>query len=573
MNILTCQQGDAAWHEARSRHYCASDASAAMGLSKYKTRAEFLRQRALGLTESIGAEKQALFDRGHAAEAAARPLVEAMLDDELYPCVGTAEVDGLPLLTSFDGLTIDGSIVWESKLYNEALAAEVQAGNLPDHYWPQVEHALLVSGARRAYFTVTDGTPERMVGLWYESQRDRRAALMTAWRQFDADVKAYVHTAVPDQVVAKEQPSLPVVIVKTEGQIAIRDNLPEFGVALKAYIAALPAKPTTDQEFADAEAACKTLKKAEDALAGEEERALASMSSVEALRNSIANLRAIARQARLATEKLVERRKTEVRGEIAQEFRAKLAEHVKGLNASLCSGLLVFPDADWGGAMKAKRTVQGLRDGCDDLLTKAKLAANDKAAAIRANLDTIDAAGRPHLFADRAQLVLKDHEAVTTIVAGRAQAEDERLERERQAAEQRERERIERAAKEAIEAATAEAKAAINRAESDAQAAMPAPVVERALQRIAPAAPLTTGSGVSTAVRTGPDEQPSLRMGVICERLGFIMNAQFIEDLGIKPAARDNRGLPLFQEAQFQAICGALVRHITNVAAESVVEA
>ena len=43
-------------------------------------------------------------------------------------------------------------------------------------------------------------------------------------------------------------------------------------------------------------------------------------------------------------------------------------------------------------------------------------------------------------------------------MAGRAQAEDERLERERQAAEQRERERIERAAKEAIEAATAEAK-------------------------------------------------------------------------------------------------------------------
>ena len=513
MNILTCQQGDADWHEARSRHYCASDASAVMGLSKYKTRAEFLRQRALGLTESVGPEKQALFDRGHAAEAAARPLVEALLDDELYPCVGTTEVDGLPLLTSFDGLTMDGGVVWESKLYNEALAAEVQAGNLPDHYWPQVEHAMLVSGAQRAYFTVTDGTPERMVGLWYESQPERRAALIAAWKQFAKDVAAYVHTAVPDQVVAKEQPALPVVIVKTEGQMTFRDNLPEVGAALKAYIARLPQSHGSDQDFADSEAACKTLKLFEDTIKREKERALSSIVTVQELCATMDSLGEIARQERLRREKAVDAEKMTRRAEIAQEFRAKLAEHVKGLNASLCSGLLVFPDADWGGAMKGKRTLQGWRDGCDDLLTKAKLAANDKAAAIRANLDTIDAAGRPHLFADRAQLVLKDHEAVATIVAGRVQAEDERLERERQAAEQRERERIEREAKEAIEKATAKAQAAINRAESDAQAAMPAPEPTKVhenpalpdpVRRALTPGPMTTGSGVSTAVRTGP---------------------------------------------------------------------
>lgn len=572
MNLINCQQGDAAWHDARAQHYCASDASAALGLSKYKTRAAFLREKATGYQPDVPPAKKALFDAGHAAEAAARPIVEEILGEDLYPCVGTVEVDGLPLLTSFDGLTMDGGIVWESKLYNEALAAEVQAGNLPDHYWPQVEHAMLVSGAQRAYFTVTDGTPERMVGLWYESQPERRAALIAAWKQFDADVRGYVHQPVADQV-AVPQESLPAVVVKTDGMLAVTSNLPDWSVALRTFLATIPTKPSSDLEFAQAEAACKTLKKAEDALQQAEDGALASMADVEAMRRMVADLKAAARTARLATEKVVEKRKIEIRAEVVARFAGTLAEYQRDVGAKMCAGLLPIQPADFGAAIKGKRTVQSIEDACSDLLTKAKLAANDKAAAIRANLDTIDAAARPHLFADRAQLVLKDHEAVTTIVAGRAQAEDERLERERQAAEQRERERIERAAKEAIEAATAEAKAAINRAESDAQAAMPAPVVERALQRIAPAAPLTTGSGVSTAVRTGPDEQPSLRMGVICERLGFIMNAQFIEDLGIKPAARDNRGLPLFQEAQFQAICGALVRHITNVAAESVVEA
>ena len=56
-------------------------------------------------------------------------------------------------------------------------------------------------------------------------------------------------------------------------------------MALKAYIAALPGKPTTDQEFADAEAACKTSRRPRTPRAGEEERALASMSKAEALRN------------------------------------------------------------------------------------------------------------------------------------------------------------------------------------------------------------------------------------------------------------------------------------------------
>ena len=37
-------QGSAAWHAARAKHFCASEAAAALGLSKYTTRDELLRQ-------------------------------------------------------------------------------------------------------------------------------------------------------------------------------------------------------------------------------------------------------------------------------------------------------------------------------------------------------------------------------------------------------------------------------------------------------------------------------------------------------------------------------------------------
>ena len=111
LNILTCQQGDAAWHEARSRHYCASDASAAMGLSRARRAPSSCASARWPYREhrrrEAGAVRSRPCRRGRGATAG-----RGDVDDELYPCVGTAEVDGLPLLTSFDGLTIDGSIVW-----------------------------------------------------------------------------------------------------------------------------------------------------------------------------------------------------------------------------------------------------------------------------------------------------------------------------------------------------------------------------------------------------------------------------------------------------------------------------
>lgn len=551
MKVLNgISQGSANWLTARAwPTRCASDAPVVMGASKYKSRADLVREKALGMSEEIGAAKQALFDRGHEAEAAARSIVEMQLLEDLFPATCTTD-DG-KYLASMDGLTMDGRIGLEHKLLNASLAAQVQAGDLDPHYYWQMEQQLLVTGAEYIIFVTSDGTSDNFHSMEYRAVPGRREALIAAWDQFAADVAAYVHKSVPDQVVAAPQPSLPAVIVNTEGQIAIRDNLPEFGVALKAYIARLPAQPTSDQDFADCDAACKTLKRAEDALQAEEDRALASMTSVEELRKAIANLKAIARQTRLATEKVVEKRKVELRAEILAEYRALLAAHVADLNTRLCAGLLQAADADWGGAMKAKRTIQGLRDGCDDLLAATKIALSDKAALIRANLDAITAAGRAHLFADKAQLVTKDAEAVKAIVQGRIASDDARIEREAQAL----REKAEREAREKIEREAADALAKAQQP-TPAAVVQPAPITATAVAQPTPAR--------AAAPAPKPAEPPTLALGHIATRLGFQVTGAFLRQLGFEPAAQV-KAASLYHESDFPAICRALIEHIESV--------
>ena len=191
MKTLDLIQGSEEWQAARAKYFTASEAPAMLGLSKYMSRQELLRQKAIGHTPEVDSAKQRLFDKGHEAEAAARPIVEEIIGDELFPVTGSLEVDGLPLLASFDGLTMSEDVVWENKLFNESLANDIYAFEIGDHYWPQLEQQLLVSGAVKAYFTTSDGTPENTVGMWYESVPRRRQQLIAGWKQFAEDIAEF----------------------------------------------------------------------------------------------------------------------------------------------------------------------------------------------------------------------------------------------------------------------------------------------------------------------------------------------------------------------------------------------
>ena len=118
-------QGTPEWRALRADYDTASEAQAMMGASPYMTRDELLQQKFTGIVPEVNEHHQALFDRGHAAEAAAREILEAVLGEELYPVTGSIEVDGLSLLASMDGMNLNGNILFEHKLWNEKLAALV----------------------------------------------------------------------------------------------------------------------------------------------------------------------------------------------------------------------------------------------------------------------------------------------------------------------------------------------------------------------------------------------------------------------------------------------------------------
>ncbi len=120
MKTHNVQQGSAEWLQLRATAFTASEAPAMIGCSPYMTRTELLKLKHTGLAADVNTATQRLFDNGHATEAAFRPFAEDIIGDDLYPVTGSIEMDGMLLLASFDGLTMDYSIGFEHKLWSQA---------------------------------------------------------------------------------------------------------------------------------------------------------------------------------------------------------------------------------------------------------------------------------------------------------------------------------------------------------------------------------------------------------------------------------------------------------------------
>lgn len=544
-----------------------------MGASKYTTRDQLLQQKATGLTEEVSPAKQRIFDAGHEAEALARPIAEGIADTEFYPVVATREVDGMALLASFDGIDLVDEVIWENKLLNQSLVQQVQAGQLDPNYWAQLEHQLLVSGAEKALFTTSDGTPEGTHHLWYTSQPAHRAVLISAWKQFALDLAAYkapAPKAVP--VVAEAMESLPAVSVRLDGKLAVISNLPDFGAALRAFIERIPAKPETDQDFANADAACKSLKRAEDALTAGEDAALGEMIDFEAMRRQVRDLKEIARTARLATEKLVTNRKEQIRGEIVAEGVAALRTHVENLNLALGRNYVPIIPADFGGAVKGKRTIDSLRGAVNDELARAKIAAGEVATRIQMNLKVLhDFPGVVlTLFADLSTLALKQSDDFALIVTSRMaqhqSVEQARLDAERERIRAEEVARLEREAAAKLAQEQAEAAAVAWRSARGLQEKQAPALISQAQAAIKEVAP--PAQQVVQAAHHA-DNGARLNLGGINDHLAPIsLTGAGLENLGFKPV-KIVKAARLYRECDLPAIRAALISHLSSLALQA----
>lgn len=602
MEALNLQQGTAAWAEHRATALNASDAPAMMGYSPYRSRQDLIRERATGIVDAdINPAQAKRFADGHRFEALARPLAEEIVGEELFPVVGKSG----KYSASYDGLTLLEDTAFEHKTLGEALRYtpwdEGNGDHLPLHYRIQMEHQCMVCPTiERVLFMASrwadDGTLLEERHCWYAPDPALRARIVSGWEQFEADVAAY--TPEPPKaapVIAAPQETLPAVSVRVDGQLAIVSNLPAFGAALQSFIERIPAEPSTDQEFADTEAACKALKRAEEALEAAESNALAQLADVDTMRRLVADYRAMARTTRLQREKLVSIRKDELRRDIVNEGQAAVRSHTDALNKRLGGNYMPTLPVDFAGAIKGKKSLDSMRSAVNDELARAKIAANEIAVRIDINMGTMErlAGGYTGMFPDAAALVLKSPEdfelAVQARVDRRKAEEQARLnaERERIATEERakaeaaaeaDRARIRAEEQQKAQAEAAEREAAARRERILAEAAKPA--VTRALEAIerekdaapgkplAPAptiaAPVAAGIAPVVAVGSASDDTPELTLGAINERLSPIsLSAAGLAEFGIEPLAT-KKAAKLYSQSQFEQLCRAIVRCATD---------
>ena len=564
--ILTLAQGSAAWHQHRATALNASDAPAMLGISPYKSRAELVRERATGIGPEVTPEQQRIFDRGHRIEALARPQAEAVIGEDVSPCVGTSG----KFSASFDGITFTGDTAWESKTMNAvlreampyAVCDDSYGARLPEYYRAQMEHQAMVSGCERILFTAAALLDDDELGeirhCWYTPDLAMRARLVAGWEQFEKDVAAYVPTEQAAPVVAAPIESLPAVVVQVQGALTVGGNLPAFGQALRAFIERIPAKPETDQQFADAEAACKALKKAEDALAQAEDGALAQISDVEQMRRTVADLKNLARSTRLATEKLVAAEKEARREQLVRQTQASMIEHVMELNRLLQAdgaGHLPTPPAGlFAPCIKGLKSLASMRDKLTAELLAHKTQAGLQATRMHANRASLRTPEGDwlFLFADFAQVGTKEAEDFAALaqlrIGQHQQREFARLEAERARIRAEEERR-------AREKAELEETAERVKAEQAAQAE-----VEKAGTALLQQAKEQADSLVQTAraIDREADTCETLTLGAINALLSPIrIDAAGRAELGFEPSATV-KAAKHYRATDFARICQAI---------------
>ncbi|MGD6739702.1 lambda-exonuclease family protein [Photobacterium leiognathi subsp. mandapamensis] len=449
MKAINVTQGSQEWLALRTTKFTASEAPAMMGVSKYQSREALLKLKATGETPEVSSYQEKIFAKGHAAEDAARPLVENIIGDELFPATAISdEYDWM--LASFDGITMMEDVVFEHKLFNQGLHERVLSNDLEPHYYWQLEQQLLVSGAEKAIFVCSDGTSDNFASCEYYSQPERREQLIAGWLQFQKDLANYGNKPEVETVEAEPMRDLPAISYKMNG-LTLNSNLDAFKQAATELVEKSKQPIETDQDFADAELMVKIFKGAEDKIKSLSEQVLGEVQSIDSFVKDLKFIGEQIRQARLATDKQVKNRKDEIRKQILTTASNQIQQHTLLLEQQIKASL-PSPTISVVNAMKGKKTVQSLQEAADTAVSQAKVELDLFANKAKENMECLNQLAKyQFLFSDWSAICFKDADdfdaIVTSRIAKHKEAEQQRLEQERLRIQREEKEKADREAK------------------------------------------------------------------------------------------------------------------------------
>lgn len=424
MKILDLLQGSEEWNAKRLECFCASEAPAIMGASKYMSRNQLLDLKKGGFVAPVDSITQGLFDKGHAAEAKARGILELLECCDYPPVVGVREIKGMQLLASFDGIEEGepGGLIFEHKLWNATLAENVRNGTLEPYYYWQLEHQCLVNGNDRVYFISSDGTEENRVTMVYKSDTARQVELVKGWKQFQKDLAWHEVKAKQEVVVGKQTEAFPIISYKVEGSLLISNIKTVLPMIKERAANEMSRTLETDQDFADKHNLNTATKKARAALKEIVASARGEFESFKTFSEYAEELDAIFQKMQSHGEKLVKTENERRKGDIVKGAQIAFNEHVRELNKKITplalSHVGVDKMPDFAGATKNKRTLESLQASVDGVLASEKIALDQAMAKIVPNQIYLcsNAEDYRYLFGDVAQIINQDTEAFQAIV-------------------------------------------------------------------------------------------------------------------------------------------------------------
>lgn len=142
------------WLELRKRHIGASDAPIILGVSPWKTAYQLWEEKQ-GLREPP--QTNEAMRRGHELEPIARQAYNDYTGLFAEPEV-VFHREYKWMMASLDGISIDRSIIVEIKCPGYKDHEIASKGNVPEKYYPQLQHQLAVIGLNKLhYFSYRDG--------------------------------------------------------------------------------------------------------------------------------------------------------------------------------------------------------------------------------------------------------------------------------------------------------------------------------------------------------------------------------------------------------------------------------
>ena len=148
MKLVDIEQGSPEWLEFRRSKVGSSDAAVIMGLSPWKTPYQLWKQKIEGTTDAVNPAMR----EGLRLEPIARDMFTEETGISVTPKVGISEENPWQI-SSFDGITEDGKIVWEVKCGSLELYEQALRGEIPPYYFCQLQHHLCVAKADKAIYS------------------------------------------------------------------------------------------------------------------------------------------------------------------------------------------------------------------------------------------------------------------------------------------------------------------------------------------------------------------------------------------------------------------------------------